>query len=124
MPTFVGFNTINQYKRYTLVDFDLIKRDVLNSLSIRQGEVPGRPMVGTSVWNFIFDNQSTETVRQIEAEMRRVVGLDPRVSITDLTVYTQDNVIVVEMALRVVGSTEAERLAVFFNPESNRASFV
>jgi len=124
MPTFVGFNTINQYKRYTLVDFDLIKRDVLNSLSIRQGEVPGRPLVGTSMWNFIFDNQSTETVRQIEAEMRRVVGLDPRVAITDLTVSTQNNGIIVEMAVQVVGSTEAQRLAAFFDQQSSRVSFV
>ena len=124
MPTFIGFNTIDQYKRFTLVDFELIKRDILNSLSIRQGEMPGRPLVGTTMWNLIFDSQSQETVRQVEAEMRRVIGLDPRVAITDLTVYTQDNGLLVEMALQVIGSTEAERLAIFFDQQDSLASYV
>lgn len=124
MPTFVGFNTINQFKRFTLVDFDLIKRDILNALSIRQGEVPGRPNVGTTMWNLIFESQSTETVRQVEAEMRRVVGLDPRVAITDIQIYTQDNGLLIEMALQVINSTEAERLALFFDQQNSRVSYV
>ena len=41
MPTFIGFNTINQNKKFTLVDFELIKRDLLNAFNIRQGELVG-----------------------------------------------------------------------------------
>jgi hypothetical protein len=29
MATFIGFNTIDQFKKFTLVDFELIKRDLL-----------------------------------------------------------------------------------------------
>ena len=49
MPTFIGFNTINQNKKFTLVDFDLIKIDLLNAFNIRQGELPGRPAYGTII---------------------------------------------------------------------------
>jgi hypothetical protein len=43
MATFIGFNTVDQFKKFTLTDFELIKRDLINALNIRQGELPGRP---------------------------------------------------------------------------------
>ena len=49
MPTFIGYSTIDRYKSYTVTDFELIKRDLLNALNIRQGEMPGRPEVGTAM---------------------------------------------------------------------------
>ena len=39
MTTFIGFNTINQNKQFTLVDFALIKQDLLNAFNIRLVEV-------------------------------------------------------------------------------------
>jgi hypothetical protein len=57
MTTFVGFNTQNQYKKFTLVDFELIKRDLLNAFNIRQGQLPGRPAYGTILWDYLFENQ-------------------------------------------------------------------
>ena len=56
MATFIGYSTIDQYKNYTVTDFDLIKRDMLNSLSIRQGEMPGRPEVGTTMFSLMFEH--------------------------------------------------------------------
>ena len=50
MPTFIGFNTIGQYKKFTLLDYELIKRDLLNAFNIRQGELVGRPDYGTALW--------------------------------------------------------------------------
>jgi len=58
MATFIGFNTIDQIRKFTLTDADLIKRDFLNALNINKGEVPGRPEYGTTIWSFIFNNQS------------------------------------------------------------------
>ena len=61
MPTFIGFNTINQNKKFTAVDFDLIKIDLLNAFNIRQGELPGRPGYGTVIWNYLFENRNTNS---------------------------------------------------------------
>jgi hypothetical protein len=47
MSTFIGFSTIDRNKTFTLVDFPLIKRDLLNAFNIRQGEIAGRPQYGT-----------------------------------------------------------------------------
>jgi len=124
MPTFIGFSTINQYKKFTLVDFELIKRDLANALNIQQGELPGRPGYGTTIWSFIFENQTPETERGILAELQRVAGGDPRIYLSDASVYPQLNGLLIEVAVQVVGSSTAERLAIFFDQETRRASFV
>ena len=69
MATFTGYSTINQYKNYTVTDFDLIKRDLLNALTIRQGEMPGRPNVGTTMFTLIFEPQGEPTNKAIIAAL-------------------------------------------------------
>jgi phage baseplate assembly protein W len=60
MTTFIGFNTINQFGKFTLLDFELIKRDLANAFNIQQGTLPGRPGYGTTIWSLLFENQSAE----------------------------------------------------------------
>ena len=124
MTTFIGFNTINQYIKFTLLDFDLIKRDLSNALNIQQGELPGRPEYGTTIWSYVFENQSTETEQAMITELQRVAGGDPRIFVQDVQIYPQDNGIRIEMFVQVVGSSTAERLAIFFDQVSRRASYI
>lgn len=124
MPTFIGFNTINQYKKFTLVDFELIKRDLANAFNIQQGELPGRPEYGTTIWSFVFESQSPETQEALYAELQRVVGGDPRLYLKNATFYPQNNGLRIELLVETVNSTTAERLAIFFDQETRRASFI
>jgi phage baseplate assembly protein W len=124
MPTFIGFNTINQYKKFTLTDFDLIKRDLINAFNIRQGELPGRPAYGTTLWDYVFESMDQITEQALYDEVQRVVGLDPRIYLQDLHIYSRNNGMLIEVSLSVVPSTNAERLAIFFNQEQRQASFV
>jgi phage baseplate assembly protein W len=122
--TFIGFNTQGQYKKFTLTDFELIKRDLLNAFNIRQGQLPGRPAYGTSLWDFLFENQLEDLQTNIVTEIQRVAGGDPRIYISDTQVYPQENGILLEIELAVVPSTDAERLSIFFNLEQRSASYV
>ena len=124
MPTFIGFNTVGQSKKFTLTDFELIKRDLVNAFNIRQGELPGRPAYGTVIWDFVFENQDQTTEQAILNEIQRVVGGDPRIYLQDAAVYARDQGMLIELSLSVVPSTDAERLAIFFDQEQRRASFV
>ena len=124
MPTFIGFNTINQFKKFTLVDFELIKRDLANAFNIQQGELPGRPGYGTTIWSYVFENQTETTETAILAEIQRVAGGDPRIYVSSANVYPQDNGLLIEVEIQVVASSTAERLAIFFNQETRRASFI
>lgn len=124
MTTFIGFNTINQYKKFTLTDFDLIKRDLLNAFNIRQGQLPGRPAYGTVIWDFLFEPQTTQTQNGIEAEIQRVAGGDPRIYISDIQTYPQENGILIEIQLTVVPTQNAEILSIFFDQQQRVATYV
>jgi len=122
--TFIGFNTINQFKKFTLTDYPLIKQDLLNAFNIRQGELPGRPEYGTLLWNFLFENQVEELQNNIVDEIQRVAGGDPRVFISDIQVFPQENGILIQLELTITPSTDALRLSIFFDIVTRRASFI
>ena len=122
--TFIGFNTQNQYKKFTLTDFALIKRDLLNAFNIRQGQLPGRPAYGTVLWDFLFENQLEELQNSILTEVQRVAGGDPRIYISDTQVYPQENGILIELELQVIPSDNAQRLSIFFDLQQRSASYV
>ena len=121
---FIGFNTQGQFKKFTLTDFPLIKRDLLNAFNIRQGQLPGRPEYGTMIWDYLFDQQIEDVQTAIQREVQRVAGGDPRIYINDIQTYPQDNGILIEIELTVVPTTNAERLSVFFDLQQRNATFV
>lgn len=124
MTTFIGFNTQGQYKKFTLTDYELAKRDLLNAFNIRQGQLPGRPAYGTTLWEYLFENQ-IETVQQgIIQEVQRVAGGDPRIVVNSVDVYPQQNGMLLEVALNYVGAPDAEILSIFFNQQTRNASYV
>ncbi len=124
MSTFIGFNTINQFKKFTLTDFELIKRDLLNAFNIRPGQLPGRPAYGTTLWGLLFEPQTQETQNSIQTEVQRVAGGDPRISVSQVDVYPQENGILLEIQLTVVPTTDAKILSIFFDQQQRTASYV
>jgi len=124
MPTFIGFNTINQNKYFTAVDFDLIKIDLLNAFNIRQGQLPGRPNVGTTLWDNLFENQTQETMQTIYNEVQRVVSGDPRIYLKSTQIFPQENGVLIQVELTTVNSTDAQLLGLFFDQSQAVASYV
>ena len=124
MATFIGYSTINQYKKFTLTDGELVKRDLLNAFNIRQGTLPGRPGYGSTLLDYVFESQDTVTERAILAEIQKIAGGDPRIYISDANYYPQQNGVLIELQVQIVPSTTVERLNIFFNQESRRASYV
>jgi phage baseplate assembly protein W len=124
MATFVGYSTINRNKQFTLVDDDLIKRDLLNAFNIRQGELVGRPGYGTIIWSFLFENQLPDTQQAIYDEVQRVAGGDPRIYIQNVYSYPQQNGMLIEIQLQTVATTTAQILSIFFDQTQRSASYV
>jgi len=124
MTTFIGFNTINQNKYFTLTDCELIKRDLLNALNIRQGELVGRPSYGTTLWDILFENQTQDTLQSIYVEIQRVAAGDPRIFISELEVFPQENGLLLQIEITVVQTTDAQRLSVFFDQNQRVATYV
>jgi phage baseplate assembly protein W len=124
MATFIGFNTINQFKKFTLTDFELIKRDLLNAFNIRPGQLPGRPAYGTTLWSLVFEPQTQQTQTSIQQEVQRVAGGDPRILVSQVQAFPQENGILIQIELTVVPSTDATRLSIFFDQQQRTASYV
>ena len=122
MATYYGFNTIKQEKKFRLEDYELVKRDVLNSLLIKQGEKPGRPDYGTNVWNIIFEPMTDDVMRDIEREIKRTVGQDPRIKIERLSVFPKETGVLIEIDVTVLSTTEVQRLTLFFDQNLNTVS--
>jgi phage baseplate assembly protein W len=147
MPTFIGFSTqhvddvrtlqintgvdggagsltkpIRYGRKFRTVDQELVVQDFLNSLNISQGQLPGRPDVGTSIWSFIFEPNDFDTKTKVETEIRRVAGLDPRIILNSLNVYPQDNGILVEVEVTIELFTDPIQLQIYFDQGTNKAS--
>ena len=124
MPTYKGFNTIDRAKKFGIVDFDLIKRDLLNAFLIREGELVGLPEYGTNIWGYIFEQNDDITLRQVEAEVRRVVGLDPRLETDTVNIRTTENTIIIELKVIVFPETNPETLFLEFDQDTNTVRII
>ena len=122
MAEIIGYSTIDRYKTYTVTDFEIIKQDLSNALNIRQGEMPGRPDVGTIMWSFIYEPQNAQTSQAVINEIQRVVAQDPRIQVADINVFSQENGILVEFEVQTIQGQDARMLTVFFDNQTQRAS--
>ncbi len=94
-------NPIRVNKKFRIVDQDLVIQDFLNALNIPQGQKPGKPQYGTTVWSYVYEPNTLDTQIEIERELKRVAGLDPRLLLNSVISYPQDNGILVEMEFAI-----------------------
>jgi phage baseplate assembly protein W len=146
MPQYIGFSTINANqpkstnriatnaggfggivssiipgKRYRLLDENLVVQDFINALNIMQGQKVGQPEYGCRLWSFIFEPNTADTQMQIEAEMRRVGSLDPRLILDYIRVYPQDHGILLEVQMAIAPFNNPAIYNIFFDPNLNKA---
>jgi len=122
MPNFIGFSTIDKDKKFTLVDRDLIKRDLLNAFLIRAGTLPGRPEVGTRIWDYIFDPNDTITTGNVEREVRRVIGLDARLQLHEVEITSSVNTITAYISVSLLPDYSTEQFYINFSEDDQTAT--
>jgi len=115
-------NTYIGSKKYKVTDDELVILDYLNALNIPQGSKPGKASYGTSIWNFIFEPSTPDTVAMIKEELTRVSRMDPRLILNSITIYSQDNSIVAQIELAVSPTNQAQTLSIMFDQQTNTAS--
>jgi len=123
MATYKGYNTIGKIKNFKISDYELVKRDFLNSLNIRQGEVPGRPEVGTTIWNFVFEPNTEDTIRRLKAEIERLADNDPRLTIEEINIEAKAHTVLLELSVRIYPSVGLEILYVQFDERESLARY-
>lgn len=112
-----------QTSKFKMVDNQLVFRDILNAFNIIQGQKPGNPEYGTIIYSMLFEPNTMDTQAQIEFEVRRVIGQDPRVTLNTVYVYPSDNGVMIEVELAVVPENMAQVLSLQFDKATSTASF-
>lgn len=146
MPQYIGFSTINANKpkttnigtgvdggvggivqpintgkKYKLVDAQLVIQDFVNALNIQLGQKVGQPEYGTTIWSFVFEQNTADMQFQLENEIRRVASLDPRLTLNYINAYPKENGILVEIEIAVQPFNNAGVLNLFFDNLTNKA---
>jgi phage baseplate assembly protein W len=97
-------------------------RSLVNALNIRRGEKVGQPSYGTTLWDFIFEPNTSDVQTALQNEIRRVCGQDPSLSINTIRAYPKENGILVEIQVSVNPYNNAGDLALFFDSQTNTAA--
>jgi phage baseplate assembly protein W len=114
-----GFSTIDQSKKFRLVDLDLIKRDLLNHFAIRKGEKLMNAEFGSIIWNLMFEPLTADVKALIVADIQRVVTYDPRIRVTNVLVDQLDMGLQVQIEITVLPDNYSDVLGLQFNRELN-----
>ena len=118
MAKFKGFSTVDRVRApYTLVDSELVKRDLLNEFYTRRGERVMRPEFGSIIWDIIMDPSTSKLEGQIRDDVKKILGRDPRVEHKNTTVYVLDHAIRVEILIEILPAGDVEQLYLEYTRE-------
>lgn len=147
MPQYIGFSTINANKpqttdirngidggpgsitqpiipgkKFKLVDEQLVITDFVNAFNITRGSKVGQPEYGSNIWSYVFEPNSPDVQFNIEAEVRRIASLDPRMIVNSVRSYPEENGVLIEVEMAVVPFNSARTLDIFFDNLSSKAT--
>jgi phage baseplate assembly protein W len=109
-------------KKFRLTDNELVVRDLMNALSIKQGEKPGKPEYGTTIWSYVFEPSNSDTQQAIETEIRRVASLDPRITMNNVTTYLSDNEVLIQLEMTFTPFNEPVSMAMSLGKSTGTVS--
>jgi len=116
-----GFSTISKHKKFTLTDRELVVRNLTNMLNIREGELPGKPEYGTTIWNYLFEPNTVDVERRVTSEIERLINTDPRIVLEDVNYHSQHNGMVLSLDVRILPGVDTEQIRVLFDQDSGDA---
>ena len=125
MAYYKGFNTIdNTFSSVRTNDSELVKRDILNSFLILQGQKLMNPTYGSILTAMAWDPLTPELESVVLEEVKNVISREPRVTINDISLTSYKHGIQVAVSLNYVNSDLSEELFVRFNRDSQTIDIV
>jgi phage baseplate assembly protein W len=115
---FKGFSSRAENSNYKLYDFQLIKQDLINRLSVRKGERIENPEFGTIIYDVLFEPLTPALKQAVADDISQNLNSDPRVSTQDITVSEVDSGISIQATLTYVPYNITEKLTLSFSENS------
>ncbi len=115
---FKGFSSRAELTNFKLYDFDLIKQDLINRLSVRKGERVENPEFGTIIYDVIFEPLTEALKQAIADDISNNLNADPRLSTQDIVVSESEHGISVQATITYVPYNITEKLTFSFDENS------
>jgi phage baseplate assembly protein W len=115
---FKGFSSRADQNNFRLYDFELIKQDLINRLSVRKGERVENPEFGTIIYDCIFEPLTNALKQAIADDITQNLNADPRISTSDIIVSETEKGIAVQATITYVPYNITEKLTFSFDENS------
>ena len=118
-----SFNPPNKSKnKFRTLDEELVIRDLINAFNINQGEKPGKPEFGTTLWSFVFEPNTTDVQMELQKEVTRIASTDPRLSLASVQATSYENGISMELELYIKPFNNPISLSILLDQSTKKAS--
>lgn len=116
--TFKGFSSQAEQTNYKLYDFELVKQNLLNRLSIRKGERVENPEFGTIIYDVLFEPLTEDLRQAIADDITRNLNADPRINTDEIIVSEEDHGISIQATISYLPYNITEKLQLDFDQNS------
>ena len=89
--TFKGFSSKAEKQNFKVYDFECVKQDLINRLSVRKGERVENPEFGTIIYDCLFEPFTDSLKDQITEDITANLNADPRLATEEIQVMEVDH---------------------------------
>ena len=116
--TFKGFSSKADKRNFKVYDFECVKQDLINRLSVRKGERVENPEFGTIIYDCLFEPFTEVLKDQILEDITANLNADPRLSTEEIIVTEADHGIAIQATIKYIPLDITEKLQFKFDENS------
>ena len=116
--TFKGFSSKADQQNFKVYDFECVKQDLINRLSVRKGERVENPEFGTIIYDCLFEPFTEDLRDQIIDDITENLNADARISTQEILVSEKDYGIAIQATITYVPLDITEKLQFSFDENS------
>ena len=116
--TFKGFSSKAEKQNFKVYDFECVKQDLINRLSVRKGERVENPEFGTIIYDCLFEPFTEVLKDQILEDITANLNADPRISTEQIIVSEVDHGIAIQATITYIPLDITEKLQFKFDENS------
>ena len=113
--TYKGFSSKAEKQSFKVYDFECVKQDLINRLSVRKGERVENPEFGTIIYDCLFEPFTEALKDQITEDITANLNADPRLATEEILVSEEDHGIAIQATIKYVPLDITEKLLFKFD---------
>jgi phage baseplate assembly protein W len=119
-----GFSTVDRVKKFHLVDFELVRQDLINHFNIHKGQKLMNPDFGTIIWGLLYEPMTADLKAILVADVTRIVKYDPRLRADSVIINEFEQGLKIEIELTFLPGNFSSSVQLEFNSNSEQVAVV